>query len=237
MSTRTPAPPPPRRRRRTRWALLVLTVVAGLAVILVESPLLEVDAVQVTGVAPDRVAAVRAASGIAVGDRILTVWPGRVAARVQALPWVADAKVVRELPGAVRIEVVPRVPVGWAQAGSRVILVDGESRVIDRLDAAPPGVPELVGVRDVAPVGGAISPRSLAAAAGALGAELRQRIATVALDDGGLTAQVTYGPRLRFGTPGRTAAKARVASAVLASLGSRVVTYIDVSVPSAPVSG
>ncbi|MEQ1834788.1 MAG: FtsQ-type POTRA domain-containing protein, partial [Candidatus Eisenbacteria bacterium] len=94
----------------------------------------------------DRAAAVRDASGIAVGDPILAAWPGRAAARVRDLPWVDDAKVVRDLPGSVRIDVVPRVPVGWTKAGARVLVVDGESRVIERLDTPPPGVPELTGV-------------------------------------------------------------------------------------------
>lgn len=227
----------PRRRRTVLWALLVVTVVAGGALAVLSSPILDIDSVVVTGVAGERAAAVRVASGVEKGDPILTLWPGRAAARVRKLPWVADATVVRDLPGSVRIDVVPRVPVGWAQAGSRVLLVDGRSRVIERLDAAPPGVPELVGVGDLARVGGEIAPRSLAAAAADLGSELRQRIATVTLDDGELSAQVASGPRLTFGTPGRMAAKARVASAVLASLGATAVAYVDVSVPSAPVSG
>jgi len=228
---------PHRRRRVVLWALVVVIALAGIAAGLVYSPLLDVESVQVTGVAAARAAAVRDASGITVGDPILAVWPGRAAARVRDLPWVEDAKVVRDLPGSVRIDVVPRVPVGWTKAGARVLVVDGESRVIERLDTPPPGVPELTGVADLAPVGGEIAPRSLSAAAAELGAELRQRIATVALDDGAVTAQVTFGPQLRFGTPERLAAKARVVSAVLASLGATPVAYVDVSVPAAPVSG
>lgn len=228
---------PHRRRRVVLWTLVVVIVLAGIGAGLVYSPLLDVESVEVTGVTAGRAAAVRAASGIAVGDPILASWPGRAAARVRDLPWVEDAKVVRDLPGSVRIEVVPRVPVGWTKAGARVLVIDGESRVIERLDAPPPGVPELTGVADLAPVGGEIAPRSLAAAAAGLGSELRQRIATVALVDGGVTAQVMFGPQLRFGTPERLAAKARVVSAVLASLGAAPVTYVDVSVPAAPVSG
>jgi cell division protein FtsQ len=216
---------------------VVVVVVVGGAVGVALSPLLAVDSLAVTGVAPDRVAAVERAAGVAEGDPILGFLPGRAAARVEDLPWVEDATVVRDLPGDVRIEVVPRIPVGWTKAGERVLMVDAEGRVIDAVDAAPPGVPELTGVADLAPPGGEIRPRSLAAAAGALGPEMRGRIGNVALEDGAITAQVGFGPQLRFGTPDRIALKARVAAAVLASLGSAPVTYVDVSVPAAPVSG
>ncbi|MFM8303883.1 MAG: cell division protein FtsQ/DivIB [Actinomycetota bacterium] len=215
----------------------MLVVVVGGAVALVRSSALDVDAVEVTGVTTERAEAARAASGLAVGDPILTFWPGRVRTRVRALPWVADATVVRRLPGTVRIEVTPRTPVGWVRAGARVLLVDGEARVIERVDAAPPGVPELVGLEARAPVGGEVAPRSLAAAAAGLGLALRQRVGTVTLEDGVVSAQVLGGPQLRFGPPERMGAKARVASAVLATPGTTGATYVDVSVPAAPVSG
>jgi cell division protein FtsQ len=204
---------------------------------LVLSPLLDVESVSVTGVSADRADAVREAAGVEPGAPILGFLPGRVAARIENLSWVADARVVRDLPDTVRIEVVPRVAVGWTRAGARFLVVDADGRVLEKVATPPPGVPELVGVADLAPVGAEIRPRSLVASAGALGAEMRMRIATVALEDGAVTAQVTAGPQLRFGTPDRMGLKARVAAAVLASLGSAPVTYVDVSVPAAPVSG
>lgn len=225
------------RRRLLLWVLAGVVGVAAVAVGVALSPVLDVEEVQVRGVSADRTVAVERAAGISAGDPILGFLPGRVASRVEALAWVDDATVVRDLPGTVRIEVVPRVPVGWTRAGERVLVVDAESRVIEKAATPPVGIPELVGVADLAPLGGQIRPRSLAAAAGALGPELRLRIATVALDDGALTAQVVFGPQLRFGPPGRMAVKARIASAVLASLGEAPVGYVDVSVPAAPVSG
>jgi hypothetical protein len=45
------------------------------------------------------------------------------------------------------------------------------------------------------------------------------------------------GPQVRFGAPTDIPTKARVAAAVLASLGGTPVQYVDVGVPAAPVSG
>jgi cell division protein FtsQ len=214
-----------------------MALVVGVAVGVALSPLLDVESVAVTGVTPDRVATVQRAAGIDVGDPILGVLPGRAAGRVRGLPWVRTATVVRDLPSGVRIEVVPRIPVGWVRAGTGVLVVDAGGRVIERRPEPTPGVPELTGIAELAPVGGQVHPVSLPAAAGALGAELRSRVGSLHLEDGGLRAQVAFGPEVRFGPPERMTVKARVAAAVLASLGSTPVAYVDVSVPAAPVSG
>jgi cell division protein FtsQ len=227
----------PHRRRVVLWTLGLVTLVVALAVGTAVSPLLAVDAVQVTGVTPDHVAEVRRASGLAVGDSIVTFLPRRVAGRVRTLPWVGDVRVVRSLPHTVRIEVVPRVPVGWTTAGSGVLVVDAASQVLWKADTPPVGLPELDGVADLASPGHAIRPASLAAAAAALGPELRSRTTALTLADGSLTAQIAGGPQIRYGTPSAVGAKARVAAAVLATLGGAPVTYIDVSVPAAPASG
>ena len=226
-----------RGRRAVWWGLAGVAVLVAAGAAAVWSPLLDVESVQVVGVTGSRAVAVKQAADVGEGDPILGFLPGRAAGRVRDLAWVDDARVVRDLPGAVRIEVVPRVPVGWTRAGDRVLVVAADGRVIDRVEAPPGGVPELVGVGDVAPVGGVITPASLPAAAAALGSELRARVTTVVLVDGAVTAQVLFGPELRFGTPDRIAVKARVAAAVLASLADARAGYVDVSVPAAPVSG
>lgn len=228
---------PGHRRRVLLWSLAVVTLVVLGALGAAISPLLDVETIEVVGVPADRVAEVQAASGIEVGDSIVTFLPGSVAGRVRDLPWVATAQVTRDLPNRVRIAVVPRVPVGWTKAGARVLVVDAESRVLARVDAPPAALPELVGVADVAPPGGQIAPLVLARAAAALGPDLRARSASVTLEDGSLVAQIAAGPHVRFGAPRSVAVKARVAAAVLARLGGTPAAYVDVTVPAAPVSG
>lgn len=231
------AEPEPRRRRLGLRLLLVAVLVVGLAVGLAFSPLLDVETVTVEGTTPDRVAAVVRASGVTRGSPLLGVVPGRVESRLEAEPWIAGVTVERRLPGTVRIRIVPRVPVGWARVGERVLVVDGTGQVVARPETPPAGVPELLGVARPAPLGGRIRPGALGAVAAAMGAELRGRIATVERTDTGYVAQVRGGPQLRFGTVDRVGAKARVAAAVLASPAAAQARYVDVSVPAAPVSG
>ena len=226
------------RRRNLVWSLAVLTVFVLLLLGAAMSPLLDIEQIQVVGAGtPEHVAEIQRASGIAVGDSIVTFRSGRAAGRVDDLPWVASAKVARDLPNVVRITITERVPVAWVKTGSRTVVVDATGRVLWRADAPPAGLPELVGVADVAGPGGRVRPEVLPATAAALGPDLGSRTASVLLDDGAVTVQVGGGPQLRFGTPTQVAAKARVAAAVLAALGANPVTYIDVTVPAAPVSG
>jgi cell division protein FtsQ len=219
------------------WVLGVVTVVTVAAVAAASSPWLDVEEVEVIGVGPERAAEVRRASGIDRGDSMVTFIPGSVAARIRDLPWVADATVTRDLPSTVRIEIASRVPVGWVRARTGVLVVDASAQVLWRADDPPAGVPELLGVADVAPPGGRIAPAVLARVAGELGPDLRLRSMAVTLDDGAVTVRVRAGPEIRFGAPRRVPMKARVASAVLESLGPAPARYIDVTVPAAPVSG
>jgi cell division protein FtsQ len=226
------------RRRNLVWSLAVLTGFIVLLLGAAMSPLLDIEELQIVGAgSPEHVAEIRRASGLDVGDSIITFLPGAAAGRVEDLPWVASATVHRDLPDLVRVTVTERVPVAWVEAGSHALVVDGTGRVLWRVDAPPPGLPQLVGIADLAGPGGVVRPVVLPAAARALGPDLGSRTVSVQLADGTLTVQIGGGPQLRFGAPTQVAAKARVAGAVLAALGGAPVGYIDVTVPAAPVSG
>jgi cell division protein FtsQ len=226
------------RRRNLVWSLAVLTGFALLLLGVAMSPLLDIEEVQVVGASsPEHVTEIRHASGLADGDPIVMFRTGSAAAKVDDLPWIASAKVTRDLPNIVRVTVTERTPVAWVKAGSRAVVVDGSGRVLWRVDAAPAGLPEMLGVADIADPGGLVRPVVLPAVAAALGPDLGSRAASVQLDDGAVTVQMANGPQLRFGAPRQVAAKARVAAAVLVALGPNPVSYIDVTVPAAPVSG
>ena len=89
-------------RRRLRVVLVVLTRLrgaSGRAWLVVQSPMLDVDHIVVTGIPPERVAAVIAASGVHRRDPLLLVSTGAVARRVEQVPGIGSVHVSRELPG------------------------------------------------------------------------------------------------------------------------------------------
>lgn len=89
---------------------------------------------------------VRALAGIRVGDRLLAVDPDAVAATLATHPWIASARVRRELPSVLAIDVVERHAAASALIGA-LYLVDDAGRPFKRatLEEAD-GLPVITGV-------------------------------------------------------------------------------------------
>lgn len=119
---------------RQLWALAKVT--AGLAVVagagwggayvvrhVINSPRFALRDVRVAATAHVRTDDVLALAGVHMGDRLLTVDTDTVAARVAAHPWVASARVRRELPATLAIDVTERHAAAAALLGG-LYLVD-----------------------------------------------------------------------------------------------------------------
>ena len=224
-----------RRFHRLVVAGAVLSVATAGAGVLF-TPLLAVHQIVVRGAGTDA-AAVRHAAGITAGAPMVFVDTGAAAAAIRHVPWVESAHVSREFPTTLTITVTPRVAVAWVSIGpGQVSVVDGHGVVLAHATSPPAGLPQLAGVSKVATLGGRITPTGPAAAADALSGALRARVTTVALGPDGLIAAVLGGPQLRFGDTTALTAKAEAAAAVLNAL-VHPATYLDVSVPAAPVAG
>jgi cell division protein FtsQ len=178
-----------------------------------------------------------AATHIAAGAPLLFVDAGAAAADVRRLPAVASARVERHFPNTVTVVVTLRVPVAWAPDGrGGAVLIDAHGVVIARTATAPLGVPALVGLTKIPAPGGRVAPAAPAALAAALAPALPGRVVGVSLGPTGLVVGVMAGPQLRFGDATGLATKARAAAVLLGAL-ARPATYVDVSVPDAPVAG
>lgn len=227
-----------RRRLRVLVAALAAVVVVVGAWLLVMSPVLDVDRITVRGVDDQLAIDVRSAAGVETGTPLLLLDPGRVERRIEAVPAVLDARVDRELPDGLRITVVERTPAAWApSADGSIAVLDRSGRAIASAAAAPP-LPEITGLERV-PALGRTSDAS-AAAAGVLAdlpSELRARVTTVVTAPGAVTVGLDDGVEVRLGRPRNVATKARTAEAVLAARGDAPIAYVDVSVPTAPVTG
>jgi cell division protein FtsQ len=67
---------------------------------------------------------IRALAGIRPGDRLLAVDPDAVAARLATHPWIASARVRRELPSTLQIDVTERHAAATALMGALYLLDD-----------------------------------------------------------------------------------------------------------------
>jgi len=247
-----------RRRLRILLGLLTAACVVGLAWLVVHSPLLAVSSVSVRGAQQESAATIAKVAGVHDGDATLFVDGGRVARRVEALPWIEQARVSRDLPHGITISVVERVPVAWVRraapggAPAAIALVDRTGRVLADVAAPPPGLAELVGVRRAGPPGGTIVPARVAVSLMTLPEGLRAQVSRLVLGDDAAVLTLAAPPngavpaarevrlgRLQGTSVQDTATKGRAALAVLDALAGRGqrVGYVDVHVPEAPATG
>jgi len=212
---------------------LVAVVFAAGGLIL--SPLLDVDDVTITGAGP-RVQQIREVSEVERGEAILLVDTDDVAERIESLPWVAGAEVARELPGTISIRVTSRAPVAVvARTDGTFGVVDPTGTVVSIGTTAPEGLTSLVSDTPDAEPGARIEPLASARVAAQLG-PLAGRVARVFVEGGQAALLMAGGPEIRLGRLDRLHEKVRAADAVLTGLAGAPVTYVDVSVPSAPVT-
>lgn len=214
---------------------------------LVRSSALDVDHIEVEGVVQVGADAARAAAGVRSGDPLFGVDLAAARAGVEALPWVADARVRRAFPNRVEIRVSERVPAAVvARPAGGYALLDRSGRVLADTAERPAGLPELSGAGET-PGPGAWQPGADPAldVVAALPASLRPLVAQATLAGDSVTLQLVGGPgapgdlrrEIRMGRPEQLEAKAAALAALLERLAGRAVLYIDVRVPSAPVVG
>lgn len=124
-----------RRRLHRLILLIVVAVVALAAVIVLKSPVLDVDEIAVSGARATGADAIAEASGVGVGSAILLADLSDVRRSVEALPWVEEATVDRELPGSLVIDVIERTP-SAVVSGEGSVLVDPDGHVLSSADPA-----------------------------------------------------------------------------------------------------
>jgi cell division septal protein FtsQ len=227
-------------RRRLRILLAVVGVVAVLALAwgVTISPLFAVDDIEVRGADHAGAEAVLAAAGVGHGDSMVWLHPGEVAARVRASPWIDHVSIRRDWPRKLVIDVTERTAAAWvpARAPGAALLVDHTGRVLQRVDAPPAGLPELVDVHGAPAPGSAVVPAAGARVAAAYG-DAAAGVRTIAVKDAAVVVTLFAGPEVRLGSPTRLAVKLRAAGAVLDSRKGALPRYVDVSVPTNPVAG
>ena len=219
------------------WSLLALVVLTVGAFAATRSVLLDVDEVLVDGVGdrPDRLLVVEV-SGIRTGDPMVDVSSEAAAHRVATLPWVAEAKVVRDWPGTVRIWFVERqAVVNAVDPTGRWALLDGSATVLET-----PAIPEAdlptirvdrLGAEGTRVTG--IGP--LLEAASAVPADLRAWIVALVPAGSGVRAELVGGVDADLGRGDDYLDEMRSLATILSRVVLGCVVSIDVSIHENPV--
>lgn len=123
------------------WPWMLAISLFAAAAILLHSPLLSLERIEVLGVVQSRAASRISESGIGEGAILLWIDTDRVARAVAADPWVAAVRVDREWPNRLIVEVIEREPVAWIQGRTAWMRVATDGVVID---TAQRPTPELI---------------------------------------------------------------------------------------------
>lgn len=233
-----------RGRRRLRKLVIGLAAAGILAAgwAITRSPLLDVDRVRVTGATRTSEPTVIGASGIRLGDALVTAPLGLAARRIAALPWVRTVRVRRSWPGTVVIAIRERTPVVAVPAqGGQWVLADAAGRQLELVEVPDPRLVR-VDARPIVPkLGTGLAGRmsTVLQVAGSIPATLQDRIASLRPAPGGTVegrVRLRNGAEawVKFGTPTQLAAKWLALLSVLEDVDPAQVAGIDVRVPAAP---
>jgi cell division septal protein FtsQ len=223
-------------RRRLKRVTAVLGVIAVLVAALVatQTELLDVDRVRIDGVGHTAAADVGQVAGIDPGDTMLGVDADRAAARIESLPWIAEATVARRWPGTIEIHVTEREPLAMVEvAEGRVALVDEAGRVLEVTRRPPAGLPKVTGVRGRIAEGEELGSgaRDALMVLRALGERLFGVVDSVSSD---LDATLADGGEIRFGSTDDLDDKTVAVETVLADVDIACLELLDVRVPGSP---
>ena len=235
-------------RDEGRKRLHRVAVLAGVAATFIASwgitqtPLLDVDHIEVLGAGQSGVAAVEAATGIERGDALLTSGVGRAADGVADLPWVQTVDVSRKWPNTIRVRVVERVPAaavpvkdgGW-------VLLDVTGRQLAVVPEAGPGILRVVVPPVTATPGQLLDANASAVLELAATRPVTLQDRLVALTpaangavEGTVRLRNDATATVRFGRPTQAAAKWLALLTILEDADPAGLRAIDVRVPSAP---
>jgi cell division protein FtsQ len=222
-------------RRWGRWVVLAGALVLVAAAVVLHSPWMSLQEVEILGAEHADVAARVAESGVGEGALMVWISPGEVEAAVVADPWVREARVQRLLPDRLVVEVLEHTPLLWVQGTDAWMLVGREGSVLRQADRPDDSLMRAaLGLRDRAPGTRPDEPLWDEVVALALVFE-PEMAATVELEIlGGEMWTTIAGVRVRLGPPTDLADKGRVLPAILAE-GVPPGWSIDLVAPRRPV--
>jgi cell division protein FtsQ len=237
------SPGPSRPRGRTPWraaffALAAFGVIAGVAWALLDSRLLVVRSVTVTGTHTVPSAEVAAAADIPLGTPLIRVNTAQVARRVEGIRQIASVAVTKNWPDRLTITVHERTPVvAVRMTGGGYDLVDPAGVIVRWASVKPAAMPLYLATVPGGALRGDPGLTTAAAVLGELPSWLRPAVVSVAATEpAGNASQVTLrlrdGKMVLWGGTDRAAEKGRE----LAILIRDPARYYDVSAPGTVVT-
>jgi cell division protein FtsQ len=231
------------RRLRLRRSIIAAGVVCALPgawALAVRSPLVRARVIDVVGAAHVTRSRALDLAGISASTNVASLDTAAVASRLEADPWIADARVEKRLPWTIRIELAERTPILAVKDGPKERIVAGDGTLLGEAPRNGGAFPVLRGgPPDVEPAAVRTSIDRAAAALAQIAPWGRDAIRAVSLaGDGSLRFQLEGGGTILYGDGSDAITKARTFVALLRwseSEGEEVV-FADLRVARAPTA-
>jgi cell division protein FtsQ len=218
--------------------VLALLAVAALGWFwLRDSSLVAVDDVTITGLSGPDASRIRATLEDAAHDMTtLHVSEGDLRNAVAAYAQVKDIHVTTDFPHGMDIAVIEHNAVGVIVADGKRVPVSGDGKLLRAVPATDLATVQMSSI----PGGDRLTDRRASQAVQMLAAAppaLRTRVKNVWSGSHGLTARLTRGPLLYFGTTDRLEAKWAAVTRVLEAPAAAGALYLDVRIPERTAAG
>jgi cell division protein FtsQ len=223
-----------------------LAVSLGLYVIARESSLFAIHKIEIVGAPPALSRQIGAATKRFRGRSLVGLDEAAIERAVLAIPEVRSLRIDRAFPNTLRVFIQRELPVAVLRRGQNAWLVAASGKVV-RSFALGRGsglpriwAPSSVAVVEGEPIRDAEISKAVELLASFGRAERGLRLANVISSGSNLTLVTGSGIELRFGDASQAALKLAIVKKILPTLSPSPygsIAYLDVSVPSRPVSG
>lgn len=230
------------KKQRIYISVSAVVIVITLIVLALESPFYNVDKVSIvntsaTPLTQKETEEIQKITNSLKGEPTYRVDTTEAVEQVTDMPAISDVKVSKEWPGTLVFTVARRTPVAYIATDKGYVYVDSTGYVFEKMAAAPKGLPIFEGMEEV-DLHKTISNENFLSVIENAPQEIRGQIVRVTqTKDGSYDAILSDGITIKLGEPEELDKKLAIAWSIILTKKRSELGYIDVSVPSLPVSG
>lgn len=231
-------------RSKKQYAFLTLVtilIVFTIIVLILESPLYDIDNVNVKNTSTSQlsekeISEVKQITSPLKGDQIYRLKLSQTRKDLNDLSYIKTAEVSKKWPGTINVVIQRRVPVAAIETDKGYVLLDAEGMIFEKTATPDKSLPLLDGM-DKVTYTKIIPNKSFISILDNVPADMKGQILRISSAKGGYNVVLSDGITIRLGKDSEMKEKMSIAWSIILTKGRKGIGYIDVSVPSIPVSG
>lgn len=230
------------RRKVKLYAFFSVAIVLTLLILLFESPIFSIDKVNVvqeknvTPLSDAELAQVKKDIASVKNQQMYRSNFGSSNSKLKKLPYVKSVHFEKSWPSTVNVEVVHRVPIATIKTDKGYVLIDDESYIFQKTDALQSGLPVFKGFDQIT-FTEKLNDKNYISILNQSPDEIKNQIASVTKKDSKYFVTLSDGIVIMLGDTDLLKEKLAIAWSIILTKNRSQLGYIDVSVPSLPVSG